>query len=369
VEPVRAIGGLIGAAAAFASISVLAKLAYESGARPSSLLAGRILVAAALLAAVSATSRIGVSARQALLGTLGGAAFAGAGLCEFEALFRAPVAAVVLLVFLAPVWVALASWLLWRTVPGWSRGGAVVLVLLGTGLLVGGPGGDAIDGAAAALALLASCLSAVFFLITSQLVPELGARRACGLLGAGAAALVVATAQDAVLMELSAPRRAGLVVAIGALTAAALLLLASGLGRTPALTGSAIAGAEPALAAGLSWLALGERLSAVQLGGGAAVVSGVTLLALQVAHLPGPPPAVEPHRDHQDDPDHDVLPEALDPADEEPIREHHGDEHAHDRGAHPADPAGEARTPDHNRGERRDQLGGVPGRDARDAEA
>jgi drug/metabolite transporter (DMT)-like permease len=365
----RAIGGLIGAAGAFACISVLAKLAYEAGARPSSLLAGRIVVAALLLAAVSTTCRTGVTARQTALGTLGGAAFAGAGLCEFEALFRAPVTAVVLLVFLAPVWVALASWLLWRSVPGWRRGGAVALVLLGTGLLVGGPGGEAIDSAAAGLALLASCLSAVFFLTTARLVSALGPRRACGLLGAGAAVLVLAATHDAALAELSTARRAGLVVAIGALTAAALLLLAGGLGRTSALTGSAIAGAEPALAAALSWLALGERLSAVQLGGGAAVVSGVTLLALQVAHLTGPPPPVEPNRGHEDDPHHDVLPEALDSSDQQAVGQHHRDEHAHDRGAHPADPAGQARPADHDRGERRDQLGGVTGRDARDAEA
>jgi DME family drug/metabolite transporter len=365
---VRAVSGLIGAAGGFAAVSVLAKITYQEGGRPTSLLAARVVVAALVLAAASATSRSGVTARQLALGMLGGAAFAGAGLCEFEALYRAAVANVVLLVFLAPVWVAAASWLIWRSAPGWREAGAVALVLLGTGLLVGGPGGQGIAAGAAGLALLASGLSAVFFMVTSELVPEIGARRACGLLGAGAAALTLAATNDAALAELGTPHRAGLVLAIGVLTAASLLLLAGGLGRTAALTGSAIAGAEPALAAALSWLALGERLSPVQVGGGAAVVFGVTLLALHVADLAGPPPAVEPHGRNQDDPHHDVLPEPLDAADEQSVGEHDGDEHAHDRRAHDADAAGEARPADDHRRKGGDQLGRVPGGDARHAE-
>jgi drug/metabolite transporter (DMT)-like permease len=366
---VRAVTGLIGAAGGFATVSVLAKLGYREGAQPTSLLAGRVVVAAIVLMAASATCRSGVTARQLALGMLGGAAFAGAGLCEFEALYRASVANVVLLVFLAPVWVAVASWLIWRSAPGWLQAGAVALVLLGTGLLVGGPGGQRIAAGAAGLALLASGLSAVFFLITSRLVPEIGARRAGGLLGAGAAALSLAVTNDAALAELGTPRRAGLALAIGVLTAASLLLLAGGLGRTAALTGSAIAGAEPALAAALSWPVLGERLSPVQVGGGAAVVFGVTLLGLHVADLTGPAPAVEPDGSHQDDPHHDVLPEPLDAADEQTVREHDGDEDADNRRAHDADAAGEARPADDHRGEGGDQLGRVPGGDARDAEA
>jgi DME family drug/metabolite transporter len=366
---VRAVAGLIGAAAGFAAVSVLAKVGYREGAQPSSLLAGRVAVAAAVLAVSCVTCRTRVTTRQVALGTAGGAAFAGAGLCEFEALFLAPVAAVVLLVFLAPVWVALGSWLIWRAAPGWRRAGAVAIVLLGTGLLVGGPGGHGIDGMAAGLALLASGLSAVFFLITSRLVPEIGPRRACGLLGAGAAALTLATTNDAALAELSTPRRAGLVAAIGLLTAASLLLLASALGRTAALTGSVIAGAEPALAAALSWIALGEGLSAVQVGGGAAVVSGVTLLALHVADLTDPPPPVKPNRGHQDHAHHDVLPEPFHPTDEQSVRQHHRDEDAHHRRAHDADAPGEARPSDDDRCERGDQLGRVPRGDARDAES
>jgi drug/metabolite transporter (DMT)-like permease len=365
----RAVAGLIGAASGFACVSVLAKLAYEAGARPGGLLAGRVIVAAVLLAVVAATAGAALTRRQIALGQLGGAAFAGAGLCEFEALYRAPVATVVLLVFLAPVWVALASWLIWRAAPGRRQVGAVALVLLGTALLVAGPAGGRVDRLAVALALVASALSAVVFLIVSRLVPEIGPRHACGLLGAGAAAIALAATSDAALAELSTPRRAGLVVALGALTATALLLLAGGLRRAPALTGSAITGAEPALAAALSWLVLGERLAPVQLGGGAAVVAGVTLLALQLAHLPGAPPAVEPDRADQDAAHDDVLPEALHPADQQAVGQDHREEHAHHGRAHPADAAGQAGAADHHRGERRDQLGRVPGGDARDAEA
>jgi drug/metabolite transporter (DMT)-like permease len=275
----RGVAALLGAACGFASVSVLAKVAYEAGSGPSSLLGSRVAVAAALLAAVAAPRFKLVRSRQLAIGTAGGAAFAGAGICEFEALSRAAVAPVVLLVFLAPIWVGLASWLLWRTAPGRTRSGLVALVLAGTGLLVGNPGGPRVDGGAVALALVASFLAAAFFLSVSELAPDLGAAATCGLLGLGATALMLALTREAALAELETPRRTILALAIGGLTAASLLALCAGLGRTQAFTGSAIAGVEPAFAALLTWIALGERLSSLQLAGAALIVVGVALLA------------------------------------------------------------------------------------------
>ena len=99
---------------------MLVKLAYEAGAHPTSLFAARVGVAALLLTAVAAlrAERGRPRPRQLALGAAGGAAFAGAGILEALALSRAAAATVVVLEFIAPVWVAGASWLLWRTAPG-----------------------------------------------------------------------------------------------------------------------------------------------------------------------------------------------------------------------------------------------------------
>ena len=101
---------------------------------------------------------------------MAGAAFAAAGLGEFEALSRAPAPTVVLLVFVAPVWVALASWAAGGGPPGWLPACAIALILVGLALVVGLPGGGgAADHAAVGLALAASVMSAAFFIAMAGL--------------------------------------------------------------------------------------------------------------------------------------------------------------------------------------------------------
>jgi drug/metabolite transporter (DMT)-like permease len=316
-------------------VSVLAKLGYAAGARPVDLFAARVTLAALVLAPAGCAAAGVLGWRQLMLGGLGGAAFAGTALAEFEALARAPAALVVLLLFVAPVWVALGSWVLWRAVPGRRRSGLVAVVLAGTALLVAGPGGPPADPAALALALGGSVSSAAFFLCMARLREELAAPAVAALLMAAAAlcaAPLTATAQAGAFGR--APV-AACAVAIGVLTAASLVALCAGLGRVAALTGSAIAGAEPVVVALLSWAVLGEGLAPLQVAGATAVLAGV----LGLAGLARAAPAVEPNRPHQDHADHDVLPEPLHPGDEQPVRQDHGDEHADHGRAHQADPA------------------------------
>jgi drug/metabolite transporter (DMT)-like permease len=360
---VRGAVSLLGAATGLAAVTVLVKLAYGAGAEPDSLLTGRVIVAALVLLPLAVAGPVGaaaVSSRQLALAGAAGICFAGAGRCEFEALSRAPVAVVVLLVFVAPVWVALASWLLWRMAPGWRRGGLIALVMGGTGVLVATPGVAPVDGAAVSLALFASLLSAGVFLALSALLREVEPRRAAALLTAAAALAMAVIAPGSALAELASPGRAAYAVAIGALTAAALVLLCSGLRGSSALTGSAIAGAEPTIAALLSWAALGEVLAPLQVLGAGAVLLGVSLLSLELTHLPEAPPLIEPDRGDQDHPHDDVLPEALDAADQEAVGQHHGDEDPDDAAADQPDSACEAGAADHHSGQGGDQLRGVP---------
>jgi drug/metabolite transporter (DMT)-like permease len=291
---------------------VLVKLAYEAGARPDTLLAARLGLASAALTAVAAIRRppAKVEARHLRLACAGGAAFAGAGLLEFHALAGAPAAPVVLLVFVAPVWVALASWAIWREATGRSTAARIGLVLGGTALLVGGSDTQRVQLSAAALALGASVLSAAFFLSVSWLARELGPRLAACLVVAPASAVAI-LAPGPALSELASVPRAVPALAIGALTAAALLLLGAGLTGTSAVVGATIAGVEPVVTAVLAWFVLGETLSPPQLLGGLIVLAGV----LQLARLPSTPPLIEPHRSDEDRPHHHVLPKSLNTCD------------------------------------------------------
>ena len=279
---------MLAAATALGAVSVLARRAYEHGSTPVSLLGVRLLVAALVLSALCAGSG-GPRAqpRELATGAAAGVAFAAAGLGEFEALSRAPAPTVVLLVFVAPVWVALASWAAGRGPPGWATAGALALILGGLALLVGVPGGNGLGLGAAGLALGASVMSALFFIVMADLTRRVRPLRAACTAAWAGALVTLALRPEGIAHELSRSATAGYGIAIGCLTACALGLLATGLRAGSALWASAVIGVEPLVAAALSGLLLGEFLSGPQLVGAAAVLAGVT--AISVLTGPGPP--------------------------------------------------------------------------------
>lgn len=265
---------------------MLARRAYELGSSPASLLSVRMLIAAVALTGLTLGSRQPrVGPRDLGTGAAAGVAFAAAGLGEFEALARAPAPAVVLLVFVAPVWVALASWAAGRGPPGWLPACAIALILAGLALLVGVPGGSGPGAAAVGLALGASMMSAAFFMVMADLTTRVApVRAAC--IAAWPAAIATFLLQPAGIASELSRGATTIPMAIGCLTACGLGLLAAGLRGTSALWASAVIGVEPLAAAVLSWFLLGEFLSGVQLAGAGGVLLGVTAMSV----LTGPEP-------------------------------------------------------------------------------
>jgi drug/metabolite transporter (DMT)-like permease len=288
VGAVPGVAPLLAAAIAFGTVSVLARRAYELGSHPASLLGVRLLVAAVLLSGLCARCGVPrVGPRELAIGAAAGVAFAAAGLGEFEALSRAPAPTVVLLVFVAPVWVALALWVAGHGPPGWPTAAALALILGGLALLLGVPGGNGLDPDAAALALGASVMSALFFVVVAELTRKVQPLAAACMAAWSAALATLALEPAGIAHELSRSATAGYGIVIGCLTACALGLLATGLRGGSALWASAVIGVEPLVAAALSALVLGEFLSGAQLGGAAAVLAGVT--AMSVLTGPAPP--------------------------------------------------------------------------------
>ncbi len=276
---VRGVGSILGAAAAFGAVSVLAKRAYQAGSDPISLLGARVMVAALVLSAIALRVRPRLGRSELTLCALAGLAFAAAGLGEFEALARAPASTVVLLLFVAPVWVALAAWLVRGERLGPGRALGLAGLLSGLALLVATPDGRPLDPAAVALALGASVMSAAFFLSLEEAGAGTRSPVAAWVAASVAAAAVVPLDPSGVADELRRPETAGYGLAIGALTALALVLLASGVRLASALTASAVICAEPAVAAGLSWLLLDELLTPTQIVGAVVVMLSVTAVS------------------------------------------------------------------------------------------
>jgi drug/metabolite transporter (DMT)-like permease len=272
---VRGVGPTLGAAAAFGAVSVLAKRAYQAGSDPVSLLGARVMVAAVLLGVIALPAQARLRARELALCALAGLAFAGAGLGEFEALSRAPAATVVLLLFVAPVWIAAASWLFRGERLGAGRSAALAGLLSGLALLVAAPDGRPPDLAAVVLALGASFMSAAFFLSLNEAGERIPSPLAAWVAACVATVVVIPLDPGGAAEELLRPETAAYGLAIGALTGCALVLLTSGVRLASALTASAVICAEPVVAAVFSWLLLDELLTPAQLAGAAVVILSV----------------------------------------------------------------------------------------------
>jgi drug/metabolite transporter (DMT)-like permease len=283
----RGIGAVLGAAAAFGAVSVLARRAYATGADPLPLLGARLLVAALVLGLAALAMRPRrPRTGELVLSAVAGLAFAGAGLGEFEALARATAPTVVVIVFVAPAWIALADRLLGGRKLGRARSAALAALAAGLALLVAAPGSRSPDIVAVLLALGASLMSAAFFLILGAVARTVSAAAAACVAAWAGAAAVASLDPAGVGRVLLSSDTAALGAAIGVLTALALVLLASGAGRSSALVASAVICVEPVVAAALSWLLLGELLAPAQAGGAAIVVAAVAVLARVSAREP-----------------------------------------------------------------------------------
>ncbi|MFS1304040.1 DMT family transporter [Streptosporangium longisporum] len=214
-------------------------------------------------------------------GSLAAAALAVAAyqLCFFAAVGRTGVAVgTVVAIGSGPVFTGLLSWLLDGVRPGRRWAGATAVAITGCAVLTGGGGQVRADGVL--LALLGGLLYA-FYAVTAARAIGAGASSdaVMGLMFGGAALVMVPVLLWTGTGWLAEPR--GLLTALYlgcATTALAYLLYGRGLRTTPVATAATLALAEPAVAALLGVVVLGERLTPVSAAG--LVLLGVSLVAV-----------------------------------------------------------------------------------------
>src|SRR4051812_28455590 len=277
----------LGSGAAFGAMAIFGKLAYGDGATVGTLLAVRFALAAlAFWAVLLVRGRMGeVRALQrrevaiALgLGLCGYALQAG---CYFAALERIDASLLSLLLYTFPAIVAVAAVALGRerldarriTALGLASGGLVLVVASG------GPG--SLDALGAVLALGAAFVYSAYILTSEGVAKRMGPTVLSALVCTGAA--VSLTVGSALLGQL----RPGEVTVTGwgwlasiavVSTVAAVSLFFAGLRRVGPTAASILAMVEPLVTVVLAFLVFGETLEALQLVGGALVLSAVPLL-------------------------------------------------------------------------------------------
>jgi drug/metabolite transporter (DMT)-like permease len=271
---------VVGASAAFGSMAIFAKLAYQSGLKPEQLLFWRFLLAALALAPWVIAKKLPWPPLKQLVGLMlmGGIGYVGMSACYFHALNYAAAGTVALLLYVYPALVLVLARLFLKEALSPRRLAALVLSVSGLAITVGlafsGQPLGYVLGIAAA------------FTYASYIVA--GSRIGNGV-DPLVSALVVCASAAAVFGVLSAWQgfaaphgadgwSATLLLALVS-TVAAIALFLAGLQKIGAASTSLVSTVEPVVTLLLAASVLGEKLTLAQGLGGALILSAVALIA------------------------------------------------------------------------------------------
>jgi drug/metabolite transporter (DMT)-like permease len=280
-------------AAAFGSLAIFGKLAYDEGAGVMTLLVVRFAAGAVLfwaLAAALPASRRALRARPGrgvlltalALGAVGYATQAG---LFFAALERMDASLLALVLYTYPAWVALGAAALGRERLTAGRVGVLALASAGLVLVLAGTGGGELDALGAVLGLGAALTYTGYILVADGVVDRLPPVLLSAVVCTGAAASLLAVGAGAGALDLRLSAAAwGWLAAIAVVaTVLGVALFFVGLQRVGPGVAAILSCAEPPVTVLLALLVFGEQLSPLQWAGGLLVLGAVVLLQTRAA--------------------------------------------------------------------------------------
>ena len=277
----------LASAAAFGTMGIFGKLAYDEGATVGTLLAVRFALAAVLFWGLAigfgAVRRLRALPRRDIgialaLGAIGYSAQAG---CYFAALKRLDASLLSLLVYTFPAIVTIAAIALGRERA--SRRTAIALALASTGLalVLAGSAAGALDPLGTGLGLAAAVVYSVYILASEGVAARMGPLALSTLVCTGAAiALTLAgvVGGDLDPGNVSAEGFGWLAGLAVVSTVGAVGLFFAGLRHVGPTVASILATAEPLVTVVLAFLVFSEMLGPVQVVGGSLVLAAVLVL-------------------------------------------------------------------------------------------
>jgi drug/metabolite transporter (DMT)-like permease len=272
-------------AAAFATLGIFGRLAAEDGATAQTTLLARFGLAALVFAAgLTLTGRWRRPPRRVVLTGLGLGAFGyslQSGLF-FAAIGRLDVSLVALVLYTYPAFVTLAALALGRAQPSLRVGAALAVALAGVALVLLATGAGTFDLAGALMALGAALTYTTYILVADRVIGETDPFALALLVFTGATGTYAVFGTATGSLELALPAQAWLWLVLIALvsTVVAVSMFFAGLRRVGASEAAILSTFEPPVTVALAFVALGERLTVLQLAGGALVLTAVILLQL-----------------------------------------------------------------------------------------
>ena len=272
-------------AACFATLGVFGRLATDAGADIASLLLVRFGLAAAVFwLALRAWPRVRRLPRRtaAIAFALGAVGYSVQSALFFAAIERLDVSLVSLLLYTYPAFVTVAALLTGRaqaSVRVWS---ALLVASAGLSLVLLASASGSFDAAGALLALGASLTYTTYIMVSDRIigVTDPVALTAVVLLGATVAFALAGSVTGSLDLALSGEAWLWLTLIALVSTVLAVSAFFAGLRRVGPSEAAILSTFEPPVTVALAFVALGERLSAVQLAGGALVLAAIVLLQL-----------------------------------------------------------------------------------------
>jgi drug/metabolite transporter (DMT)-like permease len=285
-------------AACFAALGVFGTLAYDAGVGTTTLLFVRFAMAAAMFAMLRAglpsVRRAPAMSRRTVLVALGlgAAGYAAQAGLYFGALRHVDVALLSLLLYTYPAFVTVAAIALGRETATRPRIAALLVASAGVALVLAGAAGGRLDAAGAAMGLGAALAYSTYILVADTVVAEVDPVKLSTLVAGGATFTfgVVGTASGALHFGFAAAGWGWLAAMAVVSTVCAVLAFFAGLRRVGPSSASILSCFEPPVTVVLAFLVFGDRLTAVQLAGGALVLSAV--VTLQLMQAPAAAPAI-----------------------------------------------------------------------------
>ncbi len=274
----------LSSAACFGAMAIFGTYAFDEGVGLMSLLLVRFAMAAVMFWCIAALRGVRVAAlpgkalRTALLlGAVGYAAQAG---LYFAALERIDPALLSLLLYTFPVFVTVAALLLGREAATRQRLLALCAASAGVALVLVGAGTGAFDAVGAALGIGAALVYTTYILVADTVVDEVDAVPLSALIATGATLTfaVGGVASGAVDLGFSSAGWFWLVCIAAVSTVAPVLCFFAGLRRVGPSSASILSTFEPVVTISLAFVCFGDRLTPVQLAGGALVLAAVLIL-------------------------------------------------------------------------------------------
>ena len=269
------------AALCWGLLGVMSRVAMADGTLPLTVAFWRAVIAAVLLtvhAAITRAEPLRRADRPAAV-FLGVAGVAVLYFAYLNAIEQGGVALSSVLVYSAPIWVAIGGRIFFQERVSARATAALALTLVGVAIvaLASGTGEVRWSPSAVGWGLLSGAMYALYFLVGRRLFSRnASARVMAWALGVGAVTMLPFVQ----FQSLSRSAWAGVVFLAVVCTYVAYLVYAEGVKRLPSARAATIATLEPVIAMVAAYVVWGERLSLLGLAGAALVIAGVLLSAV-----------------------------------------------------------------------------------------